>query len=98
MHGSLVESAKRNHEILTRELPIRHAQYVNTSILDDGISSPVGCEVERRGSWSSHLLEFPGNMAFPESGVGILEFIQFLVCSSQLSLLPTYPNPSGVGG
>ena len=47
MHGSLVESAKRNHEILTRELPIRHAQYVNRSILDDGISSPVGCEVER---------------------------------------------------
>ena len=68
------------------------------NLLNDGISSPVGCEVERRGSWSSHLVEFPGNVVFTESGVGILQFSPFLFCSSQFSLLPKYPNPSGVGG
>ena len=68
------------------------------NLLNDGISSPVGCEVERRGSWSSHLVEFPGNVVSTESGVGILQFSPFLFCSSQFSLLPKYPNPSGVGG
>jgi hypothetical protein len=96
MHGSLLESATRNHTY-TRTFHKTHAQHVNRNLLDDDISSPVGCEVERRGSWSSHLLEFPGNMLFTESGMGI-HFSPFFVCSSQFPLLPKYPNPSGVGG
>jgi hypothetical protein len=58
-------------------------------ILNDEMSNPGDCAVERRGSWSSDLFEPPGSMTFTASDVGILLLSPSFLYPWCVSVLPT---------